>query len=189
VFYSIWFLPEAFRGSKAGVLFRDWRISQLAAFRSGFPYTVLGGTAQGNGLAQPINNRPDLQNPSGAETDVPAIGGRTLLNEGAFRNAAPGQVGNLGRNSLVGPGLFNFDVSLARSIPLRGLGEGGKITFRADAYNLLNHTNLNSPSAILGSSDFGVAQYGRRGRESGFPALAPFEESGRQIQLILRLEF
>ena len=189
VFYSVWFLPEAFRGSKAGVLFRDWRISQLAAFRSGFPYTVLGGDASGNGLPQTINNRPDLIDPSAARIDQPATGGRLLLDSRAFRSAEPGQVGNLGRNAFEGPGLFNLDVSLARSIAIPWLGEGGKLTFRADAYNLLNHTNLNTPSTFIGSPDFGIARYGRRGRESGFPALAPFEEAARQVQLILRLEF
>jgi hypothetical protein len=189
VFYSIWFLPEPFRNSKAGVLFRDWRISQLAAFRTGFPYTVIGSGVAANGLSQPLNNRPDLVNPSGAETDVDVTGGRRLLNSSAFRNAAPGQIGNLGRNAFTGPGLFNLDVSLARAIPVPWLGESGRITFRADAYNLFNHTNLNTPATFLGASDFGVARYGRRGRESGFPALAPFEESARQVQLILRLEF
>src|SRR5262249_8063449 len=40
VFFSIWDLPAAFRGTKAGGLLRDWRFSQLAAFRSGFPFSI-----------------------------------------------------------------------------------------------------------------------------------------------------
>ena len=40
VFYSIWDLPAPFSGTKVGRVFRDWRFSQLAAFRSGFPYSV-----------------------------------------------------------------------------------------------------------------------------------------------------
>jgi hypothetical protein len=39
------------------------------------------------------------------------------------------------------------------------------------------------------SGDFGFAGYGRRGKESGFPALLPLVESPRQVQLMLRYEF
>jgi len=60
---------------------------------------------------------------------------------------------------------------------------------RADAFNVLNHANLNNPDSFLGSESFGIALYGRRGRDSGFPALSPLIETPRQIQLILRIEF
>ena len=64
-----------------------------------------------------------------------------------------------------------------------------RLTFRADAFNLLNHTNLGVPEAFLGASTFGVAQYGRTGRATVFPALTPYAENPRQIQLSLRLDF
>jgi hypothetical protein len=60
---------------------------------------------------------------------------------------------------------------------------------RADAFNFLNHANLNNPNALLGSSSFGIARYGRTGFASGFPALTPFNETARQVQLSLRIEF
>ena len=63
------------------------------------------------------------------------------------------------------------------------------LTFRADAFNFLNHSNLNNPQPLIGQDDFGVAQYGRQGRQSGFPAVSPLNETARQVQLILRLEF
>jgi hypothetical protein len=188
VFYSIWFLPDAFRGSKANWIVRDWRISQLAAFRAGFPYSVIAAASYREGRPLILNNRADLVG-SVPEIDTPATGGRQLLDRNAFRQPAVGEIGNTGRNAFSGPGQFNLDVSLARSISLPWLGESGRITFRADAYNLLNHTNLAPPDSILNSTTFGLARYGRRGRDSGFPAQAPFEESARQVQLILRVEF
>ncbi len=69
------------------------------------------------------------------------------------------------------------------------MGEAGRFTVRVDAFNLLNHANLNNPDGLLGSSTFGVATYGRVGQASGFPAVAPFRETARQLQLILRLSF
>jgi hypothetical protein len=72
---------------------------------------------------------------------------------------------------------------------VKPLGEAGRLVLRADAFNVLNHANLNQPSPFLNTSTFGVATYGRQGLQSGFPALTPLNETARQIQLLLRLEF
>ena len=78
---------------------------------------------------------------------------------------------------------------MGRSVPVRLFGDAGRLTFRADAFNALNHANLNNPDSQLGSLTFGQALYGRKGRASGFPALVPLDETARQIQLMVRLEF
>jgi hypothetical protein len=168
---------------------RDWTLSGLAAVRSGLPYNLLGATdfaAAGQGYA--INNRPDLLN-TNAETDIDVTGGRQLLKRTAFADAAPSALGNLGRNAFTGPGFYNFDVALGRSFRLPRLGESTWLRFRADAFNLLNHANLGTPDTALSSPNFGIAQYGRQGRASGFPALAPLTESARQFQMSVRVEF
>jgi hypothetical protein len=181
VFFSVWNLP--------------WRLkfSQMAAFRSGFPYTVYANSYEfpnpGDGLI--LNNRADTvpgvqafaSNPAG----VP--GGKAVLNPDAFAAPGPSTLGNTGRNAFRGPGLYSFDVSLGRSFAFPRFGESGKITVRADAYNALNHANLNNPDATLGDDNFGQAQYGRVGVQTGFPASVPFTETARQIQLMLRVEW
>ncbi len=98
-------------------------------------------------------------------------------------------MGNTGRNAFEGPGLFTVDVSLSKAFGIPWLGEGGRITVRADAFNVLNHANLNQPKSNLTSSQFGFASFGRQGKDIGFPALAPFQETARQIQVLLRIEF
>jgi len=169
---------------------RDWTVSGLTALRSGQPYTLLGPTdfaTAGQGYA--LNNRPDLLNPAAVGLNQDVTGGRLLLNRSAFAAAAPSALGNVGRNAFTGPGFYNFDVALGRSFRLPGLGESTWLRFRADAFNLLNHANLGNPDTVLSSPTFGVAQYGRQGRASGFPAVSPLSESARQFQLSVRVEF
>lgn len=163
---------------------RGWTLSGLAAVRSGQPYNLLGPTDFLVGQSFALNNRPDVVGAAGVSQEV--AGGRRLLTPTAFAAAAPGALGNVGRNALTGPGFYNFDVALGRGFQLR---EGLWLRFRADAFNLLNHANLGNPDGVLGSATFGVAQYGRSGRASGFPAVSPLTEAGRQFQMSVRVEF
>jgi hypothetical protein len=166
---------------------RDWRVATLESFRSGFPYTVYSANQVG-GIA---NRRANLVSPAAIFLDTGVPGGEQLLNRDAFGEPVTGN-GNLGRNSLGGPGLFNIDVSLDRAIPLKWLGETGRMHFRADAFNFLNHANLGNPDPLLGdfgSTGFGFAQFGRKAAPTGFPGLLPLNETARQIQLMLRLEW
>jgi hypothetical protein len=188
VIFGYWNIPAVLANTKAGVLFRDWTVSELAAFRSGFPYTVFGTSSAIAGEGEIFNNRANLIG-SSPELEQVVPGGKRLLNAAAFGNAAASTLGNLGRNSFIGPGFYNLDVSLARSFPVRRLGETTRVTVRASAFNVLNHANLNNPDSLLTSPTFGVALYGRQGVQSGFPAAAPLNETPRQIQLSLKLEF
>jgi len=192
VVFSYWNLPTALQGTKAGILFRGWIVSGLAAFRAGLPYTVIDNTSPvlaGSGVL--INPRPNLIDPTGAVLSSPISipGGKQLLNPAAFAGVSDA-IGTLGRNSLIGPGLYNIDISLGRSFGLRWLGESGRLTLRADAFNFLNHANLNNPDPLLGdTSTFGAASFGRLGDPSGFPAVSPLNETPREIQMLLRVEF
>ena len=194
VLFSYWNLPVPFAGSKFAALFRDWTVAEMAAFRSGFPYTVFGTSTVVAGEGQLLNNRANIINPNQAvlANPVPAPGGMLLLNAAAFSEAGPSVLGNSGRNAFIGPGFYSVDVSLARSFGLRWLGEAGRLTVRADAYNFLNHANLGNPNSDFTnppSSSFGVATFGRQGTQSGFPAESPLNETARQIQLSVRVRF
>ena len=191
------FLLGIWRSDARRLLTRGWQVSFLAAFRGGFPYTVQApqiGSVPGTALVE--NERADLLNPAMVylQPPTPAPGGKIVLNEAAFGSPAAGLVGNTGRNAFRGPGLYNLDVSLGRSFSVPRLGvlrirEGTRFTIRADAFNLLNHANLNNPDALVGDPNFGLATYGRLGTASGFPAVSPVNETARQIQLLLRIEF
>jgi hypothetical protein len=188
------FLMGTWRSPAHSVVLSGWKVSGIAAFRSGFPYSVLSVTTNfptnGNGLIE--DQRANMLGSTGAVLAQPTAipGGVLLLNRAAFAEPAdPGTVGNTGRNAFRGPGLYNSDISLARSFQLPRLREGVRLTLRADAFNVLNHANLNNPDNLYGSPTFGQATYGRQGTASGFPAVAPLNETARQIQLLIRLEF
>ncbi len=191
VIFSYWNLPAVLRGTPAAPVFRNWGIAGLAAFRSGFPFTVTGSTnVPANSIGgEPYNPRVDIVEPNNVylANPIPVAGGVQLLNPAAFQDNPNG--GNEGRNALRGPGLYNIDLSLSRSFPIKYLGEAGRLVLRADAFNILNHANLNQPYPYLNLPGFGAASYGRLGLQSGFPALTPLNETARQIQLLLRVEF
>lgn len=187
VLYAIANLPQPRGAGWWKWIARDWRVATLESFRSGFPYTVYSAN-QTSGIA---NRRANLVNPAAIFQDTSVPGGEQILNPAAFGEPATGN-GNLGRNALGGPGLFNIDVSLDRAIPLKWLGEAGRLHFRADAFNFLNHANLGNPDPLLGDfgpTGFGFAQFGRKAAPTGFPGLLPLNETARQIQLMLRLEW
>ena len=181
-----------FAATKAGLMFRDWTLGGLTAIRSGFPYSPVAATPFNGSGQDYMNNRPNLANPTEALINTPLPGGVQILNPAAFTPPAAGQLGNLGRNAFRGPGLYNADVSLSRRFRLAKLGESGRLTVRADAFNVLNHANLNNPVTTLGSQvpyAFGSALYGRQGFDPGFPTSTPLNEAPRQLQIMMRLEF
>jgi hypothetical protein len=86
------------------------------------------------------NGNPGVSNPSVAR----------WFNPTAFANPAPGTFGEVGRNTLLGPGYSNVNMSLAKEFRLPW--EGMRLEFRADAYNLFNHTNYHNPDADVAQS-------------------------------------
>jgi hypothetical protein len=185
VFWGHVSAPAALAGNRWGILFRGWTMACVGALRTGFPYSVFAPAT-----GEIINQRADLIDPAHAVSgDSSVPGGRQLLRRDAFAEPATGMLGNSGRNAFRAPGFYNLDVSVARAFRLAALGETGRLTIRADAYNALNHANLGPPDAFVRSADFGLATFGRRGAAAGFPALAPLDEIARQVQLILRIQF
>ena len=61
------------------------------------------------------------------------------LPDNFFSAPCLGCVGNLGRNTFVGPGYWDADISLLRNF---GFSERFRLQFRAEAFNVFNHTNF-----------------------------------------------
>lgn len=190
VFFATYELPGMRLQNRLNALIRNWTVATLGAIRSGLPFTVY---ALSNYSVYPpqifFNQRADLIQPANAYASTPAAGGKLLLNPKAFASPGPNTIGSSGRNAFTGPGLVNVDLSVARAFRLPHTPESSRLTVRADFYNVLNHANLNSPDSLLGARSFGLAQYGRMEVNTGFPLLAPLDETARQVQLLLRFQF
>jgi hypothetical protein len=64
-----------------------------------------------------------------------------------FPGTCANLLGNGGRNSLVGPGLINLDLSLFKNNRIERISDVFNIQFRVEAFNVLNRTNFNPPTA------------------------------------------
>jgi Carboxypeptidase regulatory-like domain len=128
-------------------LIQGWSVSEIATLQSGFPFTPqLGFNPTNNGDSRdPI--RPSL-NPDFHGRIIE--GGPTqYFNPEAYIAPASGTYGNAGRDSLVGPGLAQLDASLKKTTPLT---ERSNLEFRAEFFNILNHTNFGTPNEVVYSS-------------------------------------
>ena len=188
VFYSYWQISRG-GSSLFSRLFGDVRFSQLAAIRSGFPYSIFTAISSStpdviNAYARPFDPRQAM-----LAAPLPVSGGKRLFDASDFcpDNTCPNAAS--GRNAFAGPGLINLDVSVSRVFHPRWLGDDGGLTLRSDCFNFLNHANLNPPGNIPGTSNYGVALFGTPQRTQGFPSLVPLTQTARQIQIMVRLTF
>jgi hypothetical protein len=169
--YGFWELPLG-RGRQfvnEGILSKllgGFQVSGVMSAISGSPISIV----QNNGFN--LNAFGSGQVPDQIKSDVQTFGGnlKGALPTGAdpasyqyFDRTAfaavnipagqPQRFGNLGRNTLRGPGFFNMDLSLFRTI---GITEGIKLQFRAEALNALNHPNFGNPATdVTNPATFG----------------------------------
>ena len=90
-------------------------------------------------------------------------------------------MGNAGRNSLIGPGLSNLDLSLVKNNHIKRISESFNIQFRAEFFNLLNHTNFSPPvvnNTLFGASGAAVTTAG---------LITTTSTSSRQLQFALKI--
>jgi hypothetical protein len=128
-------------------LINGWSLSGIATLQSGFPLSPqLGYNPTGNGdTRNPVrpNRAPGFQGPLYSKTV------KQWFNPAAFTAPYPGTFGDLGRDTLTGPGLSELDLSVAKSTTIR---EGLRAQFRAEFFNVLNHSNFTTPNPVVYSS-------------------------------------
>jgi hypothetical protein len=136
----------------AGQVLGNWQVAPLIRATSGIPVNVLTGTDNSlSGETIVLADRPSVV--AGVPSYMSQIGpALQWFNPASLTPNPLGTFGNLGRDRLRGPGVLNFDVALSRVFPLR---EKLRLEARGEAFNLINHTNLNAPGATLSSASFG----------------------------------
>jgi hypothetical protein len=131
-------------------VFGGWQISGITTVQSGAPFTVYNGSADFSGFNQ-FYDRPDVAGTGKLPQDNRNVD--AAFDTTFFKAPPAGRVGTSGRDQYYGPGLVNFDFAAAKNFPL-GL-ERLKLQFRADFFNLFNHTNFSNPVTNQSSASFG----------------------------------
>jgi hypothetical protein len=107
-------------------------------------------------------------------------------------SATVGQLGTAGRNILSGPPERNWDFSLVKETKLGFLGEGGMLEFRAEFFNILNHTNFSGDglsTTVFHGSSADLTPFSEQPSPSAGQVTKQLANNQRQIQFALRLEF
>jgi hypothetical protein len=163
-----------------------WELSGIASARSGLPLNVT--------VSRSASALPDQINKSQRPDRIPGVSlyphhqtPSDWLNPAAFAVPANGTWGNLGRNAVRAPGLWQFDPALHKRF---AVNERIGVNFRAEAFNVFNRAQYGKPAVtwappkggVDNPNNFGVitGSYNTNPAGSGTP---------RELQFSLKVEF
>jgi hypothetical protein len=168
----IWETPIKRKNRIMDAAFGRWSVGTTVSAHTGTPFSVINGGTSLSGFG--IDVLADVLDPN-----IERVCGHSAINTPCFTAsqfapaATQADLGNLPRNSFRGPGFFNIDTSLFKTVLL---GERTRLVLGASAYNLLNHPNFLDPNADINSSGLGLipdtaknpsGPYGHYGGPSG----------------------
>lgn len=144
---GFWELPEISSRALRPVL-GGWRFGWIATYASGQPFSArLAYDAARTGTSR--NDHRSGQRPDAAPNAAsdPITGDPNgWVDRSAFARPQPGFLGNLGRNTLIGPDSAQTDLSLAKRIPLTRLSDSAALDFRFEVFNAFNRANFDLPT-------------------------------------------
>ncbi len=145
-------------------LIGGWQANSILRFQTGAPYSLLAGTdVNGDGVSNDraslrAGTLASLRNPlfrsNGSLTYLtnPKVDGVSTLGLSATPDVAGSQ---LQRNLLSGPGVDSIDFSLFKNTAFSTRHERINTQFRAEAFNVFNHTNFSNPTSTISAATFG----------------------------------
>jgi len=152
-----------------------WQLNGILTYMTGTPFHV---TVPGTVINAP--GTTNTANVNGPVAITGAINDDPWFDVSVFTQPAQSTLGNLGRNSLTGPGFFNLDASLFKQFRLT---ERFRAEFRAEGYSITNTPQFANPNTGFGASNFGkitgTLGTGNAGTQGG----------ARAIQLGMRITF
>jgi Carboxypeptidase regulatory-like domain/TonB dependent receptor-like, beta-barrel len=191
--------PKAWGGAASHVL-GGWELGGIISTHTGVPITpLIGGDPLGLNNTDPFAF-PDRLNTPGCANPVNPGNPNNYVKLNCFAvpmatpaiaaqctpySAVPGScanlMGNAGRNTVIGPGLVNFDFSLFKNNYIRRISENFNVQFRAEFFNIFNRANFDTPfdNQTLFNPDGTVAD--------GAGAVDQTATTSRQIQFGLKI--
>jgi hypothetical protein len=159
-----------------------WQLGGIYKVSSGQPFTpILGGDPLGTKLDETAEP-PNLVAGPGCQTAINPGNPNHYIKTQCLAFPNPARLrGNLGRNTLIGPGLSNLDFSLFKNNLVRRISENFNIQFRAEFFNVFNRANFASPTDNLTVFD-----------QNGIPIssaglITSTQTPSRQIQFALKV--
>lgn len=122
-----------------------WQLSTIFIARSGQPFTPVY-TNDNSGTGQ-FRDRPNIVGASNLSNPKP----ERWFNTAVFVNPGSGRFGNAGKGSIIGPGMWNADISLLKNTRW---SEHKNVQFRAEFFNAFNHTNFDAPNVQANNANF-----------------------------------
>jgi hypothetical protein len=216
VMNALWAIPtpRSFSGFVKGAL-GGWQMGGIVKYNSGIPTTpIIGGDPMGLGNAgadqfgipnltpgcDPINHNfvgPVFPVYINTSCYTPPTAPASLASQcgpftGAAAAAPSGQIycanllGNAGRNSIDGPHLVNADFSLVKNTVIRRISESFNVQFRAEIFNIFNHSNFLPPSPVTGKG--GATVLNTDGSKTGGSGIIDsLSTQPRDVQLALKV--
>lgn len=159
-----------------------WQLGGIYKASSGQPFTpLLGGDPLGMKLDE-TSEPPNRVLSSGCDTLSNPGNPNHYIKTQCFAFPSPANLrGNLGRNTLIGPGLSKFDASIFKNNYFRRSSEKVNVQFRAEFFNLFNRANFSSPTDNLTIFD----QTGSAVHSAGL--ITSTQTTAREIQFALKV--
>ncbi len=156
---SVYEIPPLFKHGIGSHILGGWNLAGIAIFQSGLPYSVITTSPYPKGDFNADGFNYDSPNTPTFGNSVPVSRGdyiKGLFAASAFPIPAPGQEGNLGRNTFTGPGLANVNLNIMKTAHIPWFAkEGATVQVRGEIFNVLNRVNLGIPVNDLSNALFG----------------------------------
>jgi len=167
-------------------VFGGWQISGATTLQTGPPFTVWNNSQDFSGFNQ-FNDRPDVISTGRLHQEnrnIDAAFDTTYFS----KTPQAGRVGTSGRNQYYGPGLQSWNFAASKNFTFT---ERLGLQFRAEFFNLFNHTNFALPVSNQADANFGkiTATVGSATATSVGTTAGVVGGGPRVIQGMLRLQF
>ncbi|MGA8734223.1 MAG: carboxypeptidase regulatory-like domain-containing protein [Terriglobales bacterium] len=173
-------MPES-SSAWAHALQNGWELSGITIFQTGTPFSIINGGSS-NGIS--VLDNAGVANGTGAGSYPDVIGdphklapiggnnpesiGPILANPAAFGAPVGLTFGDAGRNFMNNPSRLNFDVALLKHFKIT---EGSNLEFRAEAFNVFNHTQFRIYDPDKGNTGSNtITCYGGLNNSAGDPS-------------------
>ena len=210
---GLWDAPTPhFGGAFGEKAFGGWQVGAILLLEDGTPFTPVNGLEEPDLLGEEIStvDPPQILGGPGCSSLVnpgnvngyiksqclglvPETAANAPYCDAArgAANGAPGTCpnirGDLGKNLIIGPSIYNMDFSLVKNTYVRRISEAFNAQFRAEFFNVFNHSNLAPPgvNALTGGS---LELYSNVEQlVPGFGRMTATSTPNRQIQFALKL--